>query len=148
MPRRFYLAWAGAVLLALVLPVAVPYAIWPPAYYDDAEASGDCASIAKDYAADGPPMVLWPVSVRVEDCAGELADPGMGMLVHLEARGPYGIPFATARVTETDIQHFREDGSAVLVAMLALIAGMVAVSLPFGVVLVQGHLRAMRPAAV
>jgi len=145
MPLRFSLAWAAAVALALVLPVAVPYAIWPPAYYDDAEDAGDCASIAKDYAADGPPMVFWPVSVRVEDCAGGLADPGMRMLVHLEARGPYGITFATARVTETDIQHFRGDGSGELVGMLALIAGVVAVSLPFAVAFVNVRLR-MRPA--
>ena len=148
MSARFYVAWGIVVLLTLVLPIAVPFAIWPPAYYDDAEDSGDCASIAKDYAADGPPMVFWPVSVRVEDCAGGLADPGMRMLVHLEARGPYGITFATARVTETDIRHFREDGSGELVGMLALMAGVVAVSLPFSVVLLQRHFRAMRPASV
>ena len=141
----FYSAWLAAVVLAVVLPIAIPAAIWPPSYYDDASGSGDCASIAKDYAADGmPPMVLYPVSVRVEDCAGRLSDPGTRMLVHLKARGPYGITFATARVTETDIRHFSEDGGGELLGMLALTAGVVAVSLPFVLVLLSGHIRRMR----
>ena len=145
----FYTCWIAALALAVILPIAIPAAIWPPSYYDDASGSGDCASIAKDYAADGmPPMVLYPVKATTIRCTGLLADSGFGMFVNLEARGPYGIPFATARVTETDIQHFREDGSGELVGMLALIAGMAAVSLPFGFVLLQRHLRVMRPAAV
>ncbi|MEX2159976.1 MAG: hypothetical protein WEB04_11300 [Dehalococcoidia bacterium] len=145
MPKRFYAAWAVAVLLAVVLPIAIPYAIWPQAYYDDADGSGDCASIAKDYAADGP-TALWPASVRVEECSGGLADPGMRMLVHVQARGPYGIVVANATVTETDIRHFREDGSGMLFGMAALLAGVVAVSLPFALALVNVRLR-LRQAA-
>ena len=140
--NMFYSGWLAVVVLAAVLPIAIPAVIWPPSYYDDASGSGDCASIAKDYAADGmPPMVLYPVSARVEECSGTLSA-GMGMLVHLKARGPYGIPFASARVTTTDIEHFSENGGTLL-GMAALAAGVFAVSVPFAA---AAHFRRQRPA--
>jgi len=41
---RFYATWAFAMLLALVLPVAIPYAIWPPTAL--VGTSNDCAGRA------------------------------------------------------------------------------------------------------
>jgi hypothetical protein len=136
MSKGFYAAWAAVVLTALVVPVAVPFAVWPPAYFDDAQGSGDCASIAKDYAAEHPATKLWPVSVDVERCTGTLSDPDMPFEARVEARGPYGIPFASGSVTRTDIRHFDGHGGVYL-GLAALLGGVAAASLPFAGVLLR-----------
>jgi hypothetical protein len=150
MPKWLYAAWTLAVLLAIVLPLAVPYAIWPPARFDGADSSGDCAGIAKSYAAaatNRAASLLWPLSVRVDKCAGTLADPQMQFQAQVNARGPYGIPFAAAAVTASSATWSESNGGAML-GLVALMFGVVAVSAPFGVVLLQRHFRAMRPASV
>ena len=48
MPKRFYVAWALAVILALVLPVAIPNWIWPP----DVHASGCNSQTVGPFSAD------------------------------------------------------------------------------------------------
>jgi hypothetical protein len=147
MSRRFYFAWLGSVLLALLLPVALPYAIWPPARFDKAEGSGDCGSIAKDYAAGETTRAastLWPMSARVERCEGTLADADMQFEVVVRARGPYGIPFASGTVTRAGTL-WEESTSGALFGLLALLAGACAVSLPCAAALINVRVRAMRP---
>jgi hypothetical protein len=146
--NRFYAAWIATLALAFILPIAIPAAIWPPSYYDDSTGSADCASIAKDYAADGmPPMVLYPVKTTIIRCTGfGPADSGYGMFVDLEARGPYGIRFATAQVTETEIHYYDENGARELFATVALLVGMVGVSLPFVAILLSARARRVRHA--
>lgn len=34
MPKRFYAAWVFVVILAAVLPIVIPYFIWPPQRYE------------------------------------------------------------------------------------------------------------------
>ena len=135
MSSRFYIAWTTAVLLAVIVPIAVPLVLWPPAYYDDA-LIGDCAGIAKDYIADHPIETMYPVSVDVQRCAGTPGSPVWQIEAQVEARGPYGIPFASGSVSRSDISYFDEHGDAYL-GLAALLGGVVAVSLPFVGVLVR-----------
>ena len=142
MTTRFYAAWAIAAVLALLLPVAVPYAIWPPARFDKADSSGDCAGIAKAYAAEATnrAATLWPASVRVEQCAGTLSDPHMQFRTLVDARGPYGIRWASAEVTESNVGSFEENGGVAL-GLAALVAGVAAVSTPFVYLVLRQSLR-------
>ena len=141
MPLRFSLAWAAAVALALVLPVAVPYAIWPTSI------EGDCAKRVWTAVVTQTPFAVLPVpfDVSASRCSDAVPIEALGGKVVL--RGPYGMPVAEGHVQGSQISHPGVPGEA-FVAVLAVLAGAGLVSLPFGVVLLQRHFRAMRPAAV
>jgi hypothetical protein len=149
MSRRFYAGWAVAVLLALVLPVALPYVIWPPAHFDRASGSGDCAAVAKDYAvseAHRSASMLLPLSAGVERCRGTLPDVDLEFDVVVKARGPYGIPFASAEVSRAGSQ-WSESISGGLFGLFALMSGVAVVSLPFALVMLRRSLRLRLAAA-
>ena len=104
MPKRFYVAWALAVILALVLPVAIPYFIWPPQSYDQQGFDPTQAKLHGPYA--GIASVL-PSSVRVKavepptrTCFSGPAERRLrsGTVSNVVFHGEYGIPFASVRV--------------------------------------------------
>ena len=132
MSRWFYSAWALAVLLAIVLPVAIPYAVWPLREGRQADPVAECGRRAKgDATRDHPSAFLWPLSVTVSICERSPENtPHLFYVAEVTARGPYGIPFATARVTTRNIEGFDHDGGLVLGA-LALLTGVGFVSIPF-----------------
>ena len=140
MSWRFYAGWACAVVLALVLPVAIPYAIWPQheGPYDDDDMIAECGRVA-EIAAGGYPASLWALSSEVQSCSRDEA----GVLIYsakVIAHGPYGIPFATATVTPRDINWHDMDRGAGF-GLAALIAGVVAVSIPFALVPIRAAIR-------
>ncbi|MEX0785971.1 MAG: hypothetical protein WD939_04985 [Dehalococcoidia bacterium] len=146
MSGRFYFAWGLAVLLALVLPVAVPYAIWPPGAIAEegrhADGPAECGRRAKidarNYTHFSASML--PLSSDVERC---YRPPG-GDLIYtakVTAHGPYGIPIASTNVGPTGGGALTGDGRASLFAMLALVSGAVLVSMPFALLAVRSALR-------
>lgn len=142
MPRWCYAAWGLTTLLAFALPISIPYALWPPGGGPQADLVAECGRRAKNDAIQGthPVASVWPLSVSVESCSRE---PG-GVLQYraeVTARGPYGLPFASARVTERDIGSLDADGGLTL-GFSALLTGMVVVSMPFAYAWL--HLRLQR----
>ncbi len=145
MPRRFYLAWGVAVVLAFVLPVAVPYAIWPPpdtgpgswAGTADAEMFGRWARTQVEGTR------FMPTSVEVEagpllsapvPCGGPVAMHKLPRLytAKVAVRGAYGIPLTTYEVRCDGWDRTgRTEGGMLLLGLGALLIGMVGVSLPF-----------------
>jgi hypothetical protein len=146
MPKRFYVAWGFAVVLAAVLPIAIPYAIWPPTEHERGSFVGpDQAEIFERWALSRvSASQYFPYSVSVE--AGPLLDVpargcGPAALHSLErsytatvtTRGPYGIPMGSVEVScENQIPRPGGglDGYALL-GLLALLGGVAAVSAPF-----------------
>ncbi len=130
MSRWFYSAWALAVLLAIVLPVAIPYAVWPLREGRQADPVAECGRRAKiDARRDHPSASLWPLSVTIKAC--EWRPDGLPIYrAEVTARGPYGIPFASARVTTRDVEWFTPEGDVAL-GSLALLTGVAVVSMPF-----------------
>ena len=130
MSGRFYAAWAIALVLASVLPIAIPLALWPPregAHYGDMIA--ECGRRAENDAARETPFIWMPLSSEVQSC--ERAEDGsLTYRATVQARGPYGIPYASGSVGPRDIEHLHEDGGVAL-SVAALLAGMFAVSIPF-----------------
>ena len=138
MPKRFYVAWALAVILALVLPVAIPYFIWPPQSYDQQGFDPTQAKLHGPYAEIAS---LLPSSVRVKavepptrTCFSGPAERRLrsGTVSNVVFHGAYGIPFASF-----DVSCNTEGGIAVnvgpitMLALLAWVAGAVVVSAPF-----------------
>lgn len=144
--RLFCAAWLGAMLLAFVLPLVLPVVIWPPAYFDDASDSADCASIAKDYASRTHPIArLWPSSAKVNECAGGgLSERDFRFDVDVVAHGPYGIPFSSANISNNNEELLTADG--VMLGLIALMTGVFAVSIPFLAVLAHARIRRLRTA--
>ncbi|MCH7837965.1 MAG: hypothetical protein IIC26_05590 [Chloroflexi bacterium] len=130
MSRWFYSAWALAVLLAFVLPVAIPYAVWPPREGRQTDLVAECGRRAKNNAILGthPVASLWPLSVTVSVCE---SSPHLFYVAEVSARGPYGIPFASSRVTTRNIEALNPDGGFVI-GSIALLTGVAVVSMPFG----------------
>ena len=145
MPRRFYLAWGAAVVLALVVPVAVPYAIWPPpdtgpgswARTADAEMFGRWARtqiegtrfVPTSVEVQAGPLLREPVS-----CGGPVAMHKLPRVYTAEVtvRGPYGIPLTTYEVHCTGWDRTgRTEGGMALLGLGALLTGVIAVSILF-----------------
>lgn len=142
MSRWLYGLWALAVVSALVLPVALPYAIWS-GEHDRAVAM--CAQRAEDDVVRetyfrGLPLAF---DVRVEGCSGATHDV-LRYDADVTARGAYGISIASGHATATEIHHLAMSDGLVL-NVVALMAGAVAVSIPFAFAatrrMVQGRLR-------
>ncbi len=99
MSKWFYSAWALAVLLAFVLPVAIPYAVWPLREGRQADPVAECGRRAKNDAIHGthPVASLWPLSVTLSVCEWppEIA-PYPVYVAEVTARGPYGFRFASS----------------------------------------------------
>lgn len=134
--RVFYAAWALAILLALVLPFAIPYAIWPD--YDS-----PCASYAKGGLGEehrGGPFAL--TSVRVLDCPD---DDVPRFAAEVTFHGPYGVPTGTYLVTSSDAGGLVDaHTSGELLGLIALVAGVFAVSTPFLIVRARMRVRQLR----
>ena len=133
MSRWFYSAWAVAVLLAFVLPVTIPYAVWPLREGWQADPVAECVRRARNSAVQNyhPVASLWPLSVAVEFCEWPPEHaPHPFYVAEVTARGPYGIPFASARVTTRNIEGLNPDGGFVI-GTVALLTGVVLVSTPF-----------------
>jgi hypothetical protein len=143
MSRRFYAAWSLAVALAVVLPSALPYVVWPPARFDGADGSADCAGVAKAYAAHATnpaAAAMWPLSVDIEHCWTTAADGLPRFDAQVDARGPYGIPFATATVSERGVIWHEQGGGAAL-GLIALLAGATFASFPFMLAILSRTIR-------
>jgi len=138
MPARFYAAWAVAVLVALVLPVLLPYAM------ADNDGSA-CAQRVKTDAVKETPFIHLPVplDVRVDSCSGSSA----GTLRYrgeVTARGPYGVPFASATVSTGEYESLFPN-ERLFIGLAALAVGVMAVSLPFALLALL-HTLERRPA--
>jgi hypothetical protein len=135
-PRAFYAAWALAVVFAVVLPIAVPYAIWPTG------ATSTCELHALVPVESGTPfaVVSVPLQITNERCIGDTNDPVAAKII---AHGPYGIPFASAEITDGSYDSLYPD-EGVFWGMLALMTGVFAVSLPFLAAFLHTHFRRLR----
>jgi len=135
-PKRYWAGWAFAVLLAFALPVAIPYAVWPPTAL--VGTSNDCAGRAIIATRTGTHFTaaLLPLSADVHSCQG-----GIVYRAEVTARGPYGIPIGSSLVTRRDIHALTANEGGLLLACAALTAGVVLVSLPFGMVALHRSLR-------
>lgn len=145
MSWRFWTAWAIAVFLAFVLPVAIPFAVWPPREGRHTDLMAECSRRAAQNAATETPYIMLPLSSDVHFCERDEA----GVLTYradVEARGPYGIPYASGTVGYRDIRHLREHGGVTL-GVAALFADAFAVSLPFALVFARSQLRQRPPVA-
>ena len=128
MSRWFYAGWPLAVALAFVLPIGVPFAVWPREGWQS-NLVAECGRRAEYNPASETPFIWMPLSSDVQFCERDEA----GVLIYrakIQARGPYGIPVASGSVSPRDIQHLRGHGGAAL-GVAALFAGVAAVSLPF-----------------
>lgn len=138
MPRRFYVAWGLVVALAAILPVFIPYFIWPPQSYEGAKFDTDQAQLHWRYADVAR---LLPSSVETKhvdppdrNCHSGPADRRLrsGTVSNVVFHGAYGIPFASFDVSCTS-----ETGLSIIfgptsvLAVLAWFAGMLVVSIPF-----------------
>lgn len=122
MSVRFYAAWAIALVLALVLPIAVPYAV----SRDD---GSPCARDARGAIAGSGVLQGLPLSVEVQECT-ILPDRDPRFRAEITVRGPYGILIALYRVNSQGYSVEYTDNRMVI-AGIALLTGMVAVSMPF-----------------
>ena len=132
MSRWLYGLWALAVVSALVLPVALPYAIWS-GEHDRAVAM--CAQRAEDDVVRetyfrGLPLAL---DVRVERCSGATHDV-LRYDADVTVRGAYGIPIASGHTTASGEIQSLEAGDGLVLSLVALMAGVVVVSIPFAFV--------------
>lgn len=123
MSRWFYAAWAIAVLAAVILPIAIPYAIWP------AGATSPCELHTLVPLSSETPfaVVNVPLEITGERCVGDATDPIAGKVI---VHGAYGIPIASATLEYGSYDSLLPDDGVVL-ATLALIMGVLWVSLPF-----------------
>ncbi len=154
MTTRFYAAWVFVVMLAVVLPIAVPYAIWTPGVLTEGTGplvnqAAACAWRARIDARHYTHFTasLLALSSSVESCEGSVA----GSLVYtavVKARGPYGIPFASSRVTPQGGSALTGDGSGAALGFLALVAGVALTSVPFAYLWLRHILRGRPSPAV
>ena len=130
--RGFYAAWALAVLLALVLPVAIPYALWRG---DDST----CAGHATDALADGDYFGArrLPLSIDVRECISINDD--LTLRAEVTVRGAYGIPIESYAVTADSVETLGTRANA-FTSAVAVLAGAFFVSMPFALVAVHGVL--------
>ena len=130
--RWFYAAWALAVLLALVLPVAIPYALWRG---DDST----CARHATDALADGDYFGArrLPLSIDVRECISINDD--LTLRAEVTVRGAYGIPIESYAVTADSVETLGTRANA-FTSAIAVLAGAFVVSMPFALVAVYGVL--------
>ena len=139
MSQWFYAAWALAVALAFVLPLAVPFAIWPPREGRQSDLVAECGRRAENNAATETPFIWMPLSSDVQLCGPSTA----GVLIYraeIQARGPYGIPYASGTVDLRVIKPLRIH-SGVAIGIAALFGGVTAVSVPFFLVWLRRVLR-------
>ena len=109
MPKRFYAAWAFVVVLAAVLPIAIPYFIWPPQNYERGSFDGAFPPNLFGALVAG----LSPKHVSVEPgprpgieesgCSSGVAWNHLRQveIPKLVLRGAYGIPFGSVEYTCT-----------------------------------------------
>ena len=150
MSRWFYSAWALAVLLAFVLPVAIPYAVWPtggrlPASRGvlDAETFGELARY--ELWSQGE-FRFYPKSVRGIDPGivfrdGDTRTCGVGRggalvdrryTAEVTFRGPYGISLTSFEVTCSGWSRTGRMETEILALILSVLLATVAVvSTPF-----------------
>lgn len=138
----FYSAWAFVVVLAVTLPIAIPYVIWPRNEGRHVDAVADCGRQAKLDARQytHPVASLWPLSASVQVC--ERLPDGVNLRYRAEvsARGPYGISFATADVSSSGGGALSPHGG-LAVGLAALLSGIVLVSSPFAILWLRQVLR-------
>ena len=145
MPKRFYVAWVFVVILAIWIPLAIPYFIWPSESGPSRWQGLDQAEIFSRWALTRVSASRYlPYSVSVD--SGPLLEVpargcGPAALHSLErdytatvtTRGPYGIPIGSVEV-DCERQYPQPggglDGYAIL-GLLALFGGVAAVSTPF-----------------
>lgn len=151
MPKRFYVAWAFVVLLAAVLPIAIPYFIWPPYDFERGSFTGpDQAEVFGRYAQSRMAATRYlPTSVSV-DGGPLLAVPaqgcGPGALHSLERNytatitlhGAYGIPIGSSKITCEPYYYRGAIGWTAPLVGLAWILGIAVVSAPFVFALRRG----------
>lgn len=129
MNKWFYALWALAVALALIVPIAIPYALWPPREglqantADEFRRRAEIQVESEDYV-----LPYTPLSSTVEDTSLSWNPPLYR--AEVTARGPYGIPLASFLVTDSDINRIEAAGNGTL-AFVALMSGIVLVSMPF-----------------
>ena len=145
MPKRFYAAWVFVVILAAVLPIVIPYFIWPPQSY--ARGTFDGPVPPNLYGRYAFMASIVPTSVNVDygprsdiqdgKCLSGPAyrqqkDSTASVVLH----GAYGIPFGSIDITcktESGLKIFL--GGGLLLAGLAWLFGILAVAIPFALVL-------------
>ena len=141
MPKRFYAAWAFVVVLAAVLPIAVPYAIWPPNDYERGSFDGPIQPNLYGRYAFLASFVPSSVSVDpgprtdIQDgrCLSGIATNNQrDATAKVILRGAYGFPlgsFDESCLAENGLLF--STGIGLLLAGLAWFVGMAAVSAPF-----------------
>ena len=147
MANRFYAAWAFVAMLAVVLPIAIPYAIWPPGIMTENEWVQTDRTVACEERAKLDAQrythftaALLALSSSVKSCEGSSA----GSLVYtavVTAHGPYGIPFASSRVTSQGGGALTGDGSGAARGFLAVVGGVALASTPFAYLWIRHVLR-------
>jgi hypothetical protein len=136
--RVFYATWALVVLLALVLPFAIPYAVW-------ADNASICARRAEVALGEEHRRQFALVSVRVLSCPDSGVD---WFSAELTFDGPYGVPTSTYDVTPSGASLADHHTTGELLGLIALAAGVLAVSIPFIILLLRSHFRRLRAASV
>ncbi len=154
MAKGFYAAWAFVVMLAVILPIAIPYAIWPPGVLTEGTGplvnqTAACAWRARIDARNYTHFTasLLALSSSVDSCEGSVT----GSLVYtaeVTAHGPYGIPFASTRVTPQGGEALKVDGSGAALGFLALVGAVVPTSAPFAYLRLRHILRGRPSLAV
>ncbi len=139
--RVLYASWALVIVVAIALPMIIPYAIWPPT---DPRFNRPMSTeeVFQNWARTQVPETRYlPATVSVE--AGPLlaAPVGCGGPARLHevprkyratvtVRGPYGVPIERYTVTCAGLDEYRPS-AFVLIALLLTGAGVLAVSMPF-----------------
>jgi len=139
MPRWFYGAWAIVAVVALTLPIAIPYAVWPRDEAAQPDPIAECGRRAKIdvRVAELPYARFLPLSANVEGCDRPAGD-APTYRAEVAARGPYGIAVASYQVTPQGATAVESGGD--WLAFAALLAGVVLTSTPFGVMWIRRRL--------
>ncbi|MGB2696168.1 MAG: hypothetical protein WBD55_13410 [Dehalococcoidia bacterium] len=147
MSNRFYALWALAVALALIVPIAIPYALWSPPETGPGSWVGPADAVFGRWArsqVEGTRFV--PNSVEVDTgpllrapvaCDGPVAMHSLPRryTATVTLRGPYGLPLESFEVTCSGWSRVSgSETSALALTVAALLAGTIAVSMPFGYV--------------
>jgi hypothetical protein len=158
MPKRFYAAWVLVVIIAAVLPIAIPYFIWPPTDYKGPSLDGT----VQPHLYGGYSLLasFVPSSVSVDPVprtdiqngkciAGPAYRQQRDATASVVLRGAYGIPFGSIDATcRTQSGLSISTGGGLLLASLAWIVGMAFVSAPFIFVLERRSSRRRDPHAL
>ncbi len=140
MPKRFYAAWAFFVILAAAVPIAVPYAIWPPNDYEGGTFDGtiqphlygEYALVAR-YVPSSVSVEPVPQPTVLFGCPNSaMKGREGGFTANVTLRGAYGIPFGSIDATcRTQSGLSVSPGGGLLLAGLAWVLGMAVISAPF-----------------